>query len=187
MHLHRAATLVALLALSACSSSDDESFAKVAIGTSPANGPADAWVTIVEFDDFQCPYCSRGAETMRQLQQAYGNDLRLVFKHMPLKMHEHAMDAAVAAECAHEQSLFWPMYDQLFANQSALASEDLERYAAALGRAFIRVNHAVMFLSCGFIGCPTPAAKSRKQKSMISARVKRSPQTYCLPLINQVC
>ena len=103
------------------------------VADSPVRGPADAWVTMVEFADFQCPYCGRVESTLSALSSAYPTDLRLVFKNFPLSFHENAMDAAVAAVCAHDQDHFWEMHDLLFANQSALATTDLDGYAAQAG------------------------------------------------------
>ncbi|HZZ85672.1 MAG TPA: thioredoxin domain-containing protein [Anaeromyxobacteraceae bacterium] len=99
----------------------------------PAKGPAQAPVTLVEFSDFQCPFCSRAEPTVRQLEQAYGKDLRVVWKHQPLPMHPNAMPAAEAAEAAREQGKFWPMHEKLFQNQAALSPEAYERFARELG------------------------------------------------------
>ncbi|BDG09371.1 DsbA family protein [Anaeromyxobacter paludicola] len=99
----------------------------------PAKGPAQAPVTVVEFSDFQCPFCSRAEPTVHQLEQLYGNDLRVVWKHQPLPMHPNAMPAAEAAEAAREQGKFWPMHDLLFQNQTQLSPEAYERFARQLG------------------------------------------------------
>ncbi len=100
-----------------------------AIGGSPQLGPSDAWVTIVEVSDFQCPFCKRATPTLKKLLKRYGRDVRLVFKHNPLPFHKRALPAAIAAECAHDQGRFWPMHDQLFDNIRALEDDDLQRYA----------------------------------------------------------
>lgn len=106
----------------------------VPLGDSPERGPSDAWVTIVEFSDFQCPACGAAAPTIVQLLSRYPADLRLVYKHFPLTMiHPNARPAAIAAECAREQGRFWEMHDRLFANQRALTSDDLKAYASAIG------------------------------------------------------
>jgi Na+/H+ antiporter NhaA len=97
-------------------------------------GPRDAPVTLVEYGDFECPYCGRAEPVVRQLVQAFGNDLRFVFRHLPLvEVHEHAETAAHAAEAAAAQGRFWDMHDLLFAHQDALIYPDLLRYAAELG------------------------------------------------------
>ncbi|HMK73537.1 MAG TPA: thioredoxin domain-containing protein [Myxococcaceae bacterium] len=99
----------------------------------PAFGPAYPKVTIVEWSDFQCPYCSRAVPTVEKLRELYGKDVRLVFRNLPLPMHANARVAAQAAMAAHAQGKFWPMHDKLFANQSALDRPSLERTAEAIG------------------------------------------------------
>jgi protein-disulfide isomerase len=106
------------------------------IGASPQRGPADAWVTIVEFADFQCPFCRDAAPTVQQVLDAYPSDVRLVFKHLPLTgLHARAMPAALAADCAGQQGQFWGMHDLLFAAQDASGLDDahLTSYATQLG------------------------------------------------------
>jgi protein-disulfide isomerase len=99
----------------------------------PAQGPKDAPVTIVEFADFQCPYCKASEATVKQLQTKYGDKIRLVHMDYPLPFHSHAMDAAKAARCANEQGKFWPYREALFSDQSKLAPADLKATAAKLG------------------------------------------------------
>lgn len=102
----------------------------------PVRGAADALVTVVVFSDFQCPFCARVLPTLASLEQRYGRDLRLVFRHNPLPFHQDAMLAAQAAVEAFVQRGspgFWAMHDLLFANQRALARADLERYAQQAG------------------------------------------------------
>ncbi len=82
-----------------------------------------ALVTIVEFSDFQCPYCSRGANTMTAIKAKYGDDVRIVFKHLPLPFHKQAEGAAVAALAAGRQGKFWEMHDKLFENQSKMSTD----------------------------------------------------------------
>jgi len=88
---------------------------KVPVGASPVEGPADAWVTIVEFSDFQCPFCGAVQPTLAAVLPAYGADVRLVFKHFPLSFHPYARTSAVASECAHAQGRFWEFHDLVFA------------------------------------------------------------------------
>ncbi len=134
-----AAPLAALVvALAACGGSDQVApvqtgTAKVPIGVSPQRGRADAWVTLVEFSDFECPFCGREAPVLTQLLDAYPADVRLVYKHFPLSQHPDAVPAALAAECAGDQGKFWEMHDLLFAHQTALGDQDLAGYAAQLG------------------------------------------------------
>jgi protein-disulfide isomerase len=92
---------------------------KIEVGDSPFKGPKDAKVTIVEFSDFQCPYCSRGKDIMEEVLAAYPKDVRVVFKHFPIR----AMAAAKAAVAAQNQGKFWEMHDFLFENQSQLSDE----------------------------------------------------------------
>jgi len=101
--------------------------------TGPALGPADAPVTIVEFADFQCPYCSKIEPTLTQVRQMYGDEVRLVYRHYPLPMHNNAERAAQASMCADEQGKFWEMHDGMFANQRALGADQLKATAAGLG------------------------------------------------------
>lgn len=99
----------------------------------PAKGPANAPITIVEFSDFQCPFCARSSETMKALQAKYPTQVRRVFRNFPLPIHKDAIPAAVAARCANEQGRFWEMYEILFQNQKDLTSPALTRYATQAG------------------------------------------------------
>ena len=105
----------------------------VDLGKAPVTGNANAKVTIVEFSDFQCPYCRQAHMVIAELQKEYPNDLRVVYRDFPLPQHPQARPAALAAECAHEQDKFWPYHDKLFQEQSALATADLARYAQEVG------------------------------------------------------
>jgi protein-disulfide isomerase len=99
----------------------------------PSIGPKDAPITIVEFTDFQCPYCKASEATVKQVQAKYGNKVRLVHMDFPLSFHAHAMDAANAARCANDQNKFWPYRDSVFANQGKLTPTDLKAAAKTLG------------------------------------------------------
>jgi Na+/H+ antiporter NhaA len=97
-------------------------------------GRADAAVTLVEYGDFECPYCGQAERIIRELLSVCEDDLRYVFRHLPLSdVHPHAQMAAEAAEAAGAQGAFWEMHDLLFAHQEALTPLDLRRYADALG------------------------------------------------------
>jgi protein-disulfide isomerase len=98
----------------------------------PARGAASPKVTIVEFSDFQCPFCARVNPTLEQLRAAYP-DVRIVFRHNPLPFHQDAALAAEAAVLADRQGKFWSMHDKLFANQQDLGAAGLEQRAAELG------------------------------------------------------
>lgn len=97
-------------------------------------GREDAPLTLVEYGDYQCPYCGQANATVKELQRRLGGDLRFVFRNFPLtQVHEHAEHAAEAAEAAAAQGRFWQMHDELFAHQRALDDAHLEGYANALG------------------------------------------------------
>lgn len=106
---------------------------KVDPGKSPVKGNSSAKYTIVEFSDFQCPYCKRGADTMEQVLKDNANDVKLVFKHLPLPFHPEARPASKAAIAAGKQGKFWEMYAKLFGNQSGLSSGMYESAAKELG------------------------------------------------------
>ena len=112
---------------------DPEKVYAVQVGDSAAHGPSDAWVTIVEVSDFQCPFCGKVVPTINELQKKYGNDIRVVFKNNPLSFHPRAMPASMSAECAREQGKFWDVYERQFTNQKALEDADLEKYAKESG------------------------------------------------------
>lgn len=99
----------------------------------PASGAKNAAVTIVEFSDYQCPFCARVTPTMAKVMDAYGGKVRRVFKDFPLPNHPQAPKAAEAARCAGDQGKYWEMHDRLFANQGALQVSDLKQAAASLG------------------------------------------------------
>jgi protein-disulfide isomerase len=123
-----AATLAAaLLALPACgggtpASPAETAVLRVPVGTSPVRGPSEAWVTVVEFTDFECPYCASVQPTLDTVLAEFGADVRLVYKHFPLSIHAHALPVAVATECAHGQGRFWELHDLVFAGRDALFS-----------------------------------------------------------------
>lgn len=114
----------------------------VKVGNAPSFGGETAKVTIVEFSDFQCPYCAEGAKVLRQLKAKYGNKIKVAFKQFPLPFHSQAKRAAVAALCINEQKteLFWKMHDQLFADQGKLSPTDLKLIAKNLGADTTKFN-----------------------------------------------
>jgi Na+/H+ antiporter NhaA len=102
-------------------------------GRDHIRGPVDARVTLVEYGDFECPYCGRAEAIVRELLRDFG-DVRYVWRHLPLSdVHAHAQQAAEAAEAAEAQGRFWEMYDVLLAHQGALRHADLIGYAEQLG------------------------------------------------------
>lgn len=95
-------------------------------------GPKDAPITIVEFSDFQCPFCAKAQAVLQQVLEAYPHEVKLVYRHFPLDRHPQAKLAAEAAECAAEQGKFWEYHGRLFANASQLSSDKLRRLAEEL-------------------------------------------------------
>lgn len=99
----------------------------------PVKGPADAPITIIEYTDFQCPYCARASHTLEQLFKVYPGQLRLVFKNNPLSFHKQAVPAAKAALAAFKQGKFWPYHDLLFAHHQELDAKRYLAFAKQLG------------------------------------------------------
>ncbi len=112
-------------------------------GEPPAFGPADAPIVIVEFSDFQCPYCSMAANAVTELKKAYPDKVRFVFRQFPLSFHPDAHLAAQASLAAHAQGKFWEFHDALFANQKALSRADLEKYAEELQLDMVKFRAAL--------------------------------------------
>ncbi len=110
-------------------------FFEVNVGDAPTWGEADSKVTIVEFSDFQCPFCSKGATVVQELKKKYKGKIRIAFKQFPLNFHNHAQKAAEASLCAFDQSadFFWKLHDKMFADQSKLDIPDLVASAKSLG------------------------------------------------------
>jgi protein-disulfide isomerase len=106
---------------------------KVATVGAPWSGGQNAPVTVVEFSDFQCPYCRAAESSVQQIRNKYGDEIKFVYLNFPLGFHEHAMDAARAATCAAQQGKFWQYHDAIFADQSKLAPADLKTTASKLG------------------------------------------------------
>jgi len=104
----------------------------IEVGGAPTKGPDIAPITITEFADFQCPFCARVTPTLQKIEQAYKGQVRFVWKHYPLDIHSHAVNAALAAEAARNQGRFWEYHDKLFDNQKELTTDALKRYAREL-------------------------------------------------------
>jgi protein-disulfide isomerase len=102
-------------------------------GDSPRIGSPTAPVQIIEFSDFQCPYCSQAAKTVHEIESKYGDKVSIVYRNFPLPMHKQANRAALAAECADDQGQFWKYHDELFANQKAWTDDDFNGYAKKIG------------------------------------------------------
>ena len=107
--------------------------AKVETQGHPSKGPAAAPVTIVEFSDFECPYCSGLFPTLKRVEETYKDKIRIVYRQFPLNnLHPHAQKAAEASLCANDQNKFWQLHDAMFIDQKNLTVEDLKAKAAKL-------------------------------------------------------
>jgi protein-disulfide isomerase len=116
---------------------------KVAVGDAPTRGSNQPKVTVIEFSDFQCPYCGRVVPTVDTLLKTYGNDVQLAFRHNPLPFHQNAMPAAEAAEAARAQGKFWEMHDKMFAGQQNLDRPSLDKYAQEIGLNMTKFKEAM--------------------------------------------
>jgi protein-disulfide isomerase len=106
---------------------------EISVDGAPAKGPANAKITLVEFSDFQCPFCSVAVAKLNAVLQKYPNDVRLVFKQFPLDSHSTARFAAAAALAAHAQGKFWPLHDRMYAGFRQLSRENILGWAKELG------------------------------------------------------
>ncbi len=105
-----------------------ETLTKISFNNVPTKGPADAKVTIVEYTDFQCPYCSKAHANVEELLKTYDGKVRVVYKSLPLSIHNWAEDAAIISTCAYQQNpdAFWKYADYFFVNQKTLTKETLQ-------------------------------------------------------------
>ena len=99
----------------------------------PVLGPADARISLVEFSDFQCPYCYKAVEKLHAVLAAYPRDVKLTFKQYPLDSHSQAQIAAQASLAAHQQGKFWPLHDLMFASHGKLSRQTILDWAKGLG------------------------------------------------------
>ena len=116
---------------------------KVAAANGPAKGSPSAPIEMIEFSDFQCPFCLRADPIVQQVLKTYGDRIHFVYRHYPLPNHPNARPAAEAAACANEQGKFWPYHDRLFANPAKLSGADLKQHAAELGLNTAQFNACV--------------------------------------------
>ena len=107
--------------------------AKLTEGNPPEFGKKDSKVVVVEFSDFQCPYCSRAATTVHDIKQKYADKVLFVFRQYPLSFHENAHASAEASLAAHAQGKFWELHDKMFENQRKLDRAALDGYAKDVG------------------------------------------------------
>jgi len=112
---------------------DPAQVTRIDLAGAPGKGAAKPTVVIVEWADFECPFCARAAALLRAEVDAYPDQVRLVFKHFPLEQHAHAMEAALAAVAADRQGKFWELHDALYANRESLDPASLEQLARGLG------------------------------------------------------
>ena len=105
----------------------------IPVAGAPAIGPSNAPVTLIEFSDFQCPYCVKAVPQLHALLEAYPTQIKLIFKEYPLEIHSQAAFAALAAEAANKQGKFWPMHDALFAHRQDLSRSSVLAIAKGLG------------------------------------------------------
>ncbi len=106
---------------------------EVAVGVNPPRGPETAPITIIEFADYECPYCSRGYSTMKEVMEKYDGKVKWYFRDFPLSFHRNAVSYSVAASCAGEQGKYWEMHDAILDNQKGLADGGLEGLAGKIG------------------------------------------------------
>lgn len=109
----------------------------------PETGPSNAPVTIVEFSDFECPFCKRGEETVKKVKEKYGDKVNVVFRDFPLSFHKNAVPAAEAANCAFEQGKFWEYQTKLFDNSDKLEKSNLVKFAEELQLNMKKFNSCV--------------------------------------------
>ncbi len=110
----------------------------------PYKGPDDAAIIVVEFADFQCPYCRQSFPVVREIISQYEDRVKFIYRDFPLtSLHSQAQIAAEAGECAHEQDMFWPMHDKMFINQDDLSLNALQRYARE-----IEIPDPIQFNTC---------------------------------------
>ncbi|HET6277183.1 MAG TPA: DsbA family protein [Candidatus Polarisedimenticolia bacterium] len=113
------------------------------VALNPVRGPLNATVSIIEFSDFQCPYCAGVQATLNRVLQAFPKDVRLVFKQYPLNIHQYAHRAAVASLAAQQQGKFWEMHDKMFQNFTAINDENLIAWAKELGLDMVEFEQAM--------------------------------------------
>ncbi len=140
------------------------------LAVGPAKGPDQAPITIVEFTDFQCPFCAKVQPVLKQLDAMYPGKIRFAFRSLPISSHAFAEPAAEAALCAGEQGRFWDMHDHLFERQDALTTQDLARYAHTIG-----LDQA-LFDSCR--ASDRPAKASREDQAAAAGMGINSTPTF---------
>ena len=127
--------LVFIVAVAGCISSTPGTtgLATLSFAGQPALGAKEANVTVIEYSDFQCPYCSRAVPVVDAMLKQYDGKINIEYVNYPLPFHQYAYKAAEASECALDQGKFWEYHDLLFEHQDALTADDLKGYAKTLG------------------------------------------------------
>src|SRR3989440_4432003 len=156
--------------------------AKIDLKDQPVKGPADAKVTIVEYSDFQCPFCSRGYATMEnEVLKQYGDKVRFYYKSYPLPFHPWAKPGAIAAECAKQQNpeAFWKLYKSFFENQTQINKDNVKEKATEyLADFFFQAEDGIRYLivtgvqTCALPISEMPLSQKYWPKGMISAFFK---------------
>jgi len=150
---------------------DPSSIKSIPTDGSPARGPEDARVMVVEFADFECPFCQQMAPALDGMSEKYRNDVRFVFKFLPLSAHPHSEIAARAAIAADMQSKFWAMHHELFTHAHNLEQSDVEHYAETLGLDMTRFRADMQ--------SPAAAARIAKDRQLADAlAVKGTPSIF---------
>ena len=144
---------------------------EIPIAGAPFKGPAEAKVTVVEFSDFQCPYCAVAVGSLNELLQAYPRDVRLVFKQFPLEIHSTAALAAAAALSAHAQGRFWPLHDKMYAEFRRLNRTNILQWANELGLDPVRFK-------ADMDSAITQAAVQRDMNDGLRAGVQGTPTVF---------
>lgn len=123
---------------------DDSGMAyNIDVTNSPVRGPKTASVRIVEFSDFQCPYCAELQKTLNEVLKAFPKDVQLVYKQFPLNIHQYARQAATASLVAHSQGKFWEMHDRMFQNFTQISDEKLRAWAKEVGVDMTKYDQAL--------------------------------------------
>ena len=144
---------------------------QIATQGAPVTGPANARITLVEFSDFQCPYCSKASTQIAAILKAYPKDVKLIFKQFPLDNHPQAQISAQASLAAHQQGKFWQLHDLMFANRTKLSRGAITFWAQSLGLDMKRFNADL----------DSPAIKktvARDQEDGEKAGVEGTPTLY---------
>ncbi len=166
-----ALVLVAIVYFLFLPSGSQETYTPLLADSGHIRGAPDATVNIVEYSDFQCPFCKKAVATLEQLLEEYDGKVNLEYRHLPIPSHEFAPKAAEASECAADQGKFWEYHDILFERQSSLGENSLKRYAADIGL------NTTLFESCLGSGVMSPRVRADAEEAA-KARVSSTPTFF---------